>query len=235
MSIDKIRGVVMPYFNHNTFFTPCTALVLCLTLLATNAATAQMARPEFVPGELLVKVTEGMPQRRVLSLLAGVNGSIIRRHQLIAALQVRVPRSTVIAAVRFLRSLPEIEYAEPNYLRYQDLIPNDARFEELWGLDNTGQTGGLADADIDAPEAWDITTGDANIIVAVIDSGIDLSHPDLNIWTNPGEIPGNGIDDDGNGFIDDVNGWDFAGNDNNPTDPTPVCVTALTRREPSVP
>jgi subtilisin family serine protease len=76
-------------------------------------------------------------------------------------------------------------------------FPNDTSFNEFWGLHNTGQTGGTPDADIDAPEAWSLRTNASNVIVAVIDSGVDYNHPDLaaNMWHNPGEIPGNGIDD----------------------------------------
>jgi autotransporter-associated beta strand protein len=96
------------------------------------------------------------------------------------------------------------------------VTPNDPRYAsgQLWGLNNTGITG-VADADIDAPEAWSLTTGSADVVVAVIDGGIDTSHPDLapNIWANPGEIAGNRIDDDANGFVDDVTGWDFANRD----------------------
>ena len=110
--------------------------------------------------------------------------------------------------------------AERDYLVFPTLFPTDTSFAQLWGLHNTGQTGGIADADIDAPEAWDITTGSREVLVGVIDTGVDRSHPDLlaNMWTNPHEIPGNSIDDDGNGFVDDTNGWDFFANDNNPTD-----------------
>jgi subtilisin family serine protease len=102
----------------------------------------------------------------------------------------------------------------------QTTTPNDPRYPQLWGLNNIGQTGGTPDADIDAPEAWDIQTGNPNLVIGVIDTGVDYNHPDLvdNIWTNPGEIAGNGIDDDNNGYIDDVRGWDFAYNDNNPMD-----------------
>jgi len=80
-----------------------------------------------------------------------------------------------------------------------------------WGLKNTGQSGGASGIDIDAESAWATTTGSSEIIVAVMDSGVDITHPDLvdSLWTNPDEIAGNGIDDDGNGYIDDVHGWDF--------------------------
>ncbi|WP_170863959.1 S8 family serine peptidase, partial [Microcystis aeruginosa] len=88
------------------------------------------------------------------------------------------------------------------------------------GLHNTGQSGGTPDADIDAPEAWDIQTGNPNLVIGVIDTGVDYNHQDLvgNIWTNPGEIANDGIDNDGNGYVDDIRGWDFAYNDNNPSD-----------------
>ncbi|MFW5750107.1 MAG: S8 family serine peptidase [Planctomycetota bacterium] len=91
------------------------------------------------------------------------------------------------------------------------VIPDDEHFDSLWGLHNTGQSGGTDDADIDAPEAWAQTTGSDSVLAAVIDTGIDYTHPDLaaNIWTNPGKIPDNGIDDDDNGYVDDVHGYDF--------------------------
>ena len=94
------------------------------------------------------------------------------------------------------------------------LTPNDARFAELWGLHQP------SDADIDAPEAWGTETGDAGVVVAVVDSGVAYSHPELdgNIWVNPDEIAGNSVDDDGNGFVDDVRGWDFVSEDNDPRD-----------------
>ena len=98
--------------------------------------------------------------------------------------------------------------------------PNDPRYGDLYGLHNTGQSGGTVDADVDAPEAWQVSTGSRDIIVGVVDTGIDYNHPDLaaNMWVNPGEIAGNGIDDDGNGFVDDVHGYDFANDDGDPFD-----------------
>ncbi|MDH6056277.1 S8 family serine peptidase, partial [Umezakia ovalisporum] len=113
------------------------------------------------------------------------------------------------------------EYIEPDYIvTTAATIPNDPSFNLLWGLHNTGQTGGTPDVDIDAPEAWDIQTGNPDLVIGVIDTGVDYTHPDLvgNIWTNIGEIAGDGIDNDGNGYIDDIRGWDFAYNDNNPMD-----------------
>ncbi|PNX45814.1 MAG: hypothetical protein BV456_13120 [Thermoplasmata archaeon M8B2D] len=99
-------------------------------------------------------------------------------------------------------------------------IPNDVYFNLQYSLHNTGQTGGIPDCDIDAPEAWDLETGNSTVIIAFVDSGIDYNHPDLasKIWCNVDEIPDNGIDDDGNGYIDDVRGWDFYYDDNDPLD-----------------
>ncbi|NBD22946.1 S8 family serine peptidase [Paenibacillus glycinis] len=106
-------------------------------------------------------------------------------------------------------------------------VPNDPQFMNQWGLHYEGQgidgeTGspifGTWDVDIDAPEAWNVTKGTPDTVVAVLDTGVDIEHPDLqdSIWTNAGEIPGNGIDDDHNGFVDDVHGWNFYGGDNSP-------------------
>lgn len=101
------------------------------------------------------------------------------------------------------------------------IIPNDPYFSQKWGLNNTGQAvngkpPGVSDADIDAAEAWSVGAGSSDTVVAVLDSGVDISHPDLrnNVWVNPGEIPDNEVDDDGNGYVDDVHGWDFINNDN---------------------
>ena len=119
-----------------------------------------------------------------------------------------------------LTNLSEFESVDSDYLVTTSLSPNDPEYGDLWGLNNTGQEGGVVDADIDAPEAWDITQGDSSVVVGVIDTGIDYSHVDLsdNIWINTGEIAGNGVDDDSNGYIDDVRGWDFSNDDNDPMD-----------------
>lgn len=109
-------------------------------------------------------------------------------------------------------SSPLVEYAEPNFVYSLDLFPNDSEFSRLWSLHDTGQFGGTPGNDIDAPQAWDIMTNSSEIVVGVIDSGVNYKHPDLaaNMWRNPGEVPNNNIDDDANGFIDDYYGYDFS-------------------------
>jgi subtilisin family serine protease len=121
-------------------------------------------------------------------------------------------------------SMGVVEFAEPDLIYRLGATPNDTSYGMLWGLNNTGQTvnrdRGTANADIDCNLAWDVTTGSTALAVGMCDSGIRATHEDIagNLWTNPGEIAGNGIDDDGNGFKDDTWGWDFWNNDNNPTD-----------------
>lgn len=123
-------------------------------------------------------------------------------------------------AIALLKSHQAIEYVEPDYQVSIARTPDDPRFDELWGLNNEGQTGGTADADIDAVEAWDISTGSRDVVVGVIDTGIDYSHSDLasNMWVNSSEIPGDGIDNDGNGFIDDVHGINAITDSGDPMD-----------------
>jgi subtilisin family serine protease len=117
-----------------------------------------------------------------------------------------------------------IQYLElrtnPQKNKLLSTIPDDEYFSLQYSLHNTGQTGGIPDCDIDAPEAWDLETGNSTVIIAFIDSGIDYTHPDLTnkIWNNLDEIPDNDFDDDGNGYIDDLRGWDFYDNDNDPLD-----------------
>ncbi len=123
-------------------------------------------------------------------------------------------------ALALYQACPNVVYAEPNYVLSVTQLPDDTRFSEMWGLENTGQTLGKIDADIDADYAWDVTTGSGETVVAVIDTGINYNHPDLaaNMWVNSGEIPGDGLDNDQNGYRDDLHGYDFVNNDGDPMD-----------------
>lgn len=211
-----------------------------------HAQVEPTIQDEYVPNEVLVKFKEGTGRGLIQYGIEAVQGRIktyLKREistydwdaqtpalrSFLAdpnLLHIKVPESMGTEQAIYLLSLnPDVEYAEKNYIGHAlATIPNDTHFSKLWGMRNAGQTGGTSDADIDAPEAWDIHTGSASIVVAVIDSGIDYNHVDLqaNIWTNPGETGGgketNGQDDDGNGYIDDWHGWNFVDGNNNPMD-----------------
>lgn len=204
---------------------PVVVLVALFAFTLSLPAWSQDTRPAYVPGELLIKFRSGTSMAQIRPLMRAVGAKIIRQYGIAPIRLISLPAGTIKQAKNWLSRQNPVEYVEFNHLRYIDAVPNDPQTPSMWGLDNFGQTGGTPDADIDAPEAWDITTGDSSVVVAVIDSGTDLTHEDLapNLWTNPGEIPGNGIDDDGNGYVDDVFGWDFSRNDNDPTDDEAAC------------
>ncbi len=182
-------------------------------------------RGEFAAGEIIVTLRNDASQGDLRDLNQQNDASIEEDLPRTDVSVVDLPRDlTVREAVREYESSPDVAYAEPNFRLQPAAAPNDPGYRDLWGLNNTGQTGGTVDADVDAPEVWDTTTGSADTVVAVIDEGMDVGHPDLrdNVWTNSGEIPGNQIDDDNNGYVDDRNGYDFANNDATVYDPDPV-------------
>ncbi|MBA3474808.1 MAG: S8 family serine peptidase [Rubrobacter sp.] len=173
---------------------------------------------EYASDRVIVKLEEGATRSDLEDLNqqndASTEKDLPRSNVNVVELPQDLP---VEEAVETYEASPDVEYAEPDYILKpsQATSANDSDYPKLYGLNNTGQTGGTADADVDAPEAWNTTTGDTGTVVAVIDEGVDTNHPDLknNIWTNSGETAGNGIDDDKNGYVDDVNGWDFYNND----------------------
>lgn len=128
------------------------------------------------------------------------------------------------AIARAQAKFPMLVNIEPDRISHTQQVPNDPQFVNQYTHQNVGQNiagqDGVIDADIDSTDAWDKTIGSQDVLIAIIDTGVQTDHPDLqaNIWTNPGEIAGNGIDDDGNGFVDDIHGWDFGELDNNPDD-----------------
>ncbi|MCK5282178.1 MAG: S8 family serine peptidase, partial [Nanoarchaeota archaeon] len=199
--------------------------VIFIILMTSMAYSIHSIKEDFVSDEVIVKLKEN---KKIDSLNLGniksyekiiksdnkyLKAKGLDRLHLLKVKNVR-------KALKDLRKHASVEYAEPNYIVEAILTPNDPDFSNLYGLHNTGQTGGKADADIDAPEAWGLQTGSSNVIVAVIDTGVDYTHEDLadNMWINPGEAPNNGLDDDDNGLVDDYFGWDFYNNSSDPFD-----------------
>ena len=195
------------------------AMLLSLTFGGVGFAQNWGPKDTFVPGEVLVKFRNGTSSERIANAHTRRAARLLRVLGRSNVHQVQTPLAVADAISGYLAD-PDVEYAEPNWIYRTTVIPNDTRFGELWGLNNTGQlilgSAGTPDADIDAPEAWNTQTGSSSVIVGIIDTGRQ-DHVDLvgNIWTNPGEAGGVvGVDDDGNGKIDDLHGWNFFGNNN---------------------
>ncbi len=208
------------------FQKPITILPLSLLTLILGGflLTNSFSNPgeEFVPDQLLVKFYSDVSLDRIHVINSMVGGTIKSEFRLDSDLfLIKLPEGADLdKTINDYLSFTEVKYAEKDTIYKLVYIPNDTDFSKLWGMHNTGQTGGVVDADIDAPEAWDNFTGSPDIVIASIDTGINRNHPDLdaNIWTNPNEIAGNGKDDDNNGYIDDTWGWNFVHNNNNPAD-----------------
>jgi subtilisin family serine protease len=168
---------------------------------------------DYVPGELIVRFKSGVDASARSAALADEGAWATGSLGLPGLVRVKLPAGvSVEQSAAALEDDPTVLYAEPNYLRHIDVLPNDPLFPNLYGLSQP------SDRDIDAPSAWNATRGSSNVIVAVIDSGVAYGHPDLNdnMWLN--DDPVDGIDNDGNGFPDDRHGWDFVQNDATPLD-----------------
>ncbi len=244
-SCSRSKGIVSSYVRRRQAAWLSLCILVALSSLGgiwAYAETARSARPDrgavagsgghnmqgrYKDGEVIVKYRNGASGATIAAAEAKTGAHATKSfaagsHRL-HLLKLK-KGSSVEDAIAMYRQDPAVEYAEPNYLYELAGVPNDPLFSQLWGLHNTGQTvrgvTGAAGADIHAAEAWDITTGSPNVVIAVIDTGIAYDHPDLapNMWTNAGEVPNDGIDNDGNGYVDDYHGYDFANNDGDPMD-----------------
>ena len=183
----------------------------CLVFVGT--AKAQKPSPDtFVKGELLVKFSSKTSAISAQASNRAIGATMLESLGNIGWQRVKLPKNISIDdAVKAYDGQPGVEYAQPNFYYHLLATPNDPQYADpnLYGLGK-----------ISAPSAWDLSTGSSSVVVADIDTGLRYTHEDIaaNAWTNPGEIPGNGIDDDGNGFVDDIYGADFRFNDSDPMD-----------------
>lgn len=200
-------------------------LLLACTLLF--GSFFSLAQNTFVPNELLVQFKPACNEQKLIEALENqnqitvINVSVVSDILNIYQFQFDISDIAIDNIEKLVRAFPDVAVVQKNhYVFDRETIPSDTLFPLQWHLKNIGQTGGIVDADIDAHEAWDITTGgttthDDTIVVCIIEgSGVDINHIDLkeNIWKNYGEIPNDGIDNDNNGYVDDFSGWHVISN-----------------------
>ncbi len=207
-------------------------LVVLVFFMAVTVSAGAWAADEkrhgdegFAACELLVRFHEQVVSADKIQARERVGARVIRTVPALNVEYWRLPAGMTPAdAMEMLSGVRAVDHAEPNYFYSPGQVPDDRDFGRLWYLENTGQRvhdiAGTPGADISATAAWELETGSPEVVIAVIDSGVAMDHPDLknNIWSNREEIPENGIDDDENGYVDDVQGWDFVNYDNNPSD-----------------
>jgi subtilisin family serine protease len=176
-------------------------------------------RGHYREGEIIVKLKPGVRTASSLGAHHALGARVLRSLSLLNAEHVKLPQGVMVkdAIMRYMQD-PGVEYAEPNYIRsIRSTVPNDPLFAMQWDLQNTVTPG----ADMHMPSAWDIIKGNSGLVIAVLDSGIDYTHPDLagNIWANPWEPScASANDNDHNGYVADCRGWNFVANNNNPMD-----------------
>lgn len=213
-------------FKLNSLFLVFAILANLIIAPAGFAATGikgDMAKADgraYVTDELIIKFKPAAAGMKASSLKSRLSLRNVKHMPINDSELVKLDGNiSVPEAIQELKKNPDVLYVQPNYIYRKEAAVNDPGFDQLWGLQNSGQMingiTGVAGIDINAPEAWDISMGSSSVTVAVIDEGVNISHPDLagRIWTNPRETPNNGIDDDGNGLVDDYYGWDFYNND----------------------
>jgi subtilisin family serine protease len=223
-----MRSTRQGKINVNLISFASILVMVAYVLLFISSASGQVVKPDgkekdkHKKGELIIKFKPGVPEEVKDRIHLKHKSKKLKKFPSINIDHVKLEESlSVEEAIALYLTNPEVEYVEPNLLFEILTLPNDLYFNTLWGLYNSGQTGGTPGADIDIVQAWDMTTGNSNIAVAIIDTGIDYIHPDLgeNIWINLAEFKGApGVDDDGNGYVDDIYGIDTYGHDSDPMD-----------------
>ena len=221
------------YKGGNVFILAIFAAAIVAIILSISSPTQSEKNAisfyhdrNYVEGELIVMLKSNIDAHEFTSRYDNISLSIkepVIAEDNVWLFQYDKTKTEPVDALLSVMGSPDVAIVQFNhYVKERVTTPNDTRFNEMWGLNNTGQSGGTVDADIDAPEAWDFTTGGLTsqgdtIVVAVIDGGFYLNHNDMNFWKNWGEIPGNSIDDDSNGYVDDVNGWNAYNENGNVT------------------
>lgn len=198
-------------------------LIPAASLLVSFSA---QANHNSVPGEYVVQLKQSRSLLSTQQIASSLNAEVVELLRKDMAVVRKDLSRNLRSVLEELNANPMVEYAEPNYIYSINKLPNDPSFEKLWGLANTGGKdpagkAGVKGIDINAEKAWDTTTGSKNVVVAVIDTGVDFTHPDLarNAWINSVEAKGKaGVDDDGNGYVDDIHGYDFANDNGNVID-----------------
>jgi subtilisin family serine protease len=227
--VKRTRIVRTPHFKY-----PMLRIEETVRPADGNGPEQVLSQKAVVADHIVVKMDPKATEAELKALVAEYGGKIRKKMYTPGVYLVELKACTIpalpAALVVFNNRKATVAYAAPDGIVYAlETVPNDAEFSRLWGMKNTGQNSGVAGADIEATFAWDISTGSQDIVVGVIDTGVDYTHPDLvaNIWVNPGETgfdaygrekATNGIDDDGNGFVDDLHGYDFANDDGDPMD-----------------
>ena len=189
-----------------------TIYLFVILLFAVTFAFAQKSEKAFADGEVLVKFKGGTKRAEIARTNALVGANLAETLGDLNWVRVKLTAGTSVEeAIEKYKNLAEIEAVQPNFYYRLAATPNDPQYPNA-GLYGLGK--------ISAPAAWDLSTGSQTVVVADIDTGMRYTHEDLaaNAWTNPGETPNNGIDDDGNGFVDDYYGYDFRFNDSDPLD-----------------
>jgi subtilisin family serine protease len=198
-------------------------LAILLASGITQASASEAEPAPYASGEIVVRYLPGTGPEEQAEAREALDTSVESSSEATGLEVLNVPEGIDVEdAAEIAEALPQVLYAEPNYAYRIAVVPNDPMYPDQWQLGPSNRMG--TNSGIDTPSAWNASVGSQDITVAVVDSGVDTSHPDLapNVWTNPGETGGreyNLTDDDANGFTDDWRGWDWVDDDNDPADP----------------